>query len=205
MKLKRIILAFFSTVLAVSAFAQLPLDADINRALNYQLTNYPKSQLADVYKNFFQDYFGPGHILANVDGAKAYINRELSEPRPFEGPLYEPTGAEGNFVRVNLSIIADSIISFDDFFNVFQTSMDGITPPQPDQWRKIWAKIDSVITSRNLSFENEQTDRAMIAERLRSGDFAVHHSDAYNNAYHFRYRIIARQLFNEKLLPLLSR
>ncbi len=39
----------------------------IKWAVIYQLEHYPESELRDVYKNFMQDYFGPGHILKDKE------------------------------------------------------------------------------------------------------------------------------------------
>ena len=38
----------------------------IRAAVENQLKAYPKSTLQDLYKNFFQDYFGPGHIVSDT-------------------------------------------------------------------------------------------------------------------------------------------
>ena len=40
------------------------------------LDRYPLSTLADLYKSFFQDEFGPGHLLADEAGALSYLDRE---------------------------------------------------------------------------------------------------------------------------------
>lgn len=57
----------------------------ISEALDYQLANYPASQYRDVYKNFMQDFFGPGHILADTAASGKYLRHELAE----DGPLSE--------------------------------------------------------------------------------------------------------------------
>ena len=31
--------------------------------VRWQMDNYPESRLIDLYKNFFQDKFGPGHMI----------------------------------------------------------------------------------------------------------------------------------------------
>jgi hypothetical protein len=38
----------------------------IRKAVENQLGAYPESTLQDLYKNFFQDYFGPGHIVGDT-------------------------------------------------------------------------------------------------------------------------------------------
>lgn len=97
-----------------------PTAADsISEALDYQMRHYPVSQYRDVYKNFMQDFFGPGHILADTAASGRYLRQELAEEGPFDGPLYEKTGFRGNFYRVNLSLIKDGTIQYDVFFPAF--------------------------------------------------------------------------------------
>ena len=69
----------------------------IRESLRTMLGKYPESQYADVYKNYFQDNFGPGHILADTAAAARYIMEELNSATAFDGPAYEPTGFHGNF------------------------------------------------------------------------------------------------------------
>ena len=185
--------------------AQPPtLPDSINLALDYQIANYPVSQYRDIYKNFMQDFFGPGHILTDTSASARYLRYELSLDEPFEGPLYEPTGYKGNFYRVNLSLIRDSIVPYDQFFSSFVESVQSIELPSGEAWMKTWHTIDSVITARNIHFVNEETDRAELDAQFAEGNYIVHHSQRYNDSTHFHYRIISRDLFHRDILPLLS-
>lgn len=181
----------------------LPDSASVSAALRYQRENYPAAQLTDVYKNFFQDYFGPGHILSDLSKSKAYLDFELADTTAFEGPLYEPTGAEGNFYRVNLSVIHDGKVPYDTYFDAFVRSVNGIQPPEPQQWIDTWSFIDGIIRSNGYTYNDEKSDRELINEKLSSQDFVIHHSQAYDDTYHFRYRIIARDIFINEILPLI--
>lgn len=176
----------------------------IRTALVYQKTNYPVSQYRDVYKNFMQDFFGPGHILSDVESSKNYLRRELAVTRNFEGPLFEPTGYRGNFYRVNLSLIADGTVPFDTFFNAFVNSVSNITPPDPTYWLALWNFIDEVIKDLGWTFENEEEDRTALAEQFGKGNFIAHHSAAYNEAVNFHYRIISRENFEKFIRPLIN-
>lgn len=193
-------------LIATPVEASEPSDtlAAIRAALVRQRAEYPASHYCDVYKNFMQDSFGPGHILADTASAASYLRRELASTSSFGGPDYEPTGHEGNFYRVNLRLLHDSIVPFHVFFSAFVRSVQGIVPPEPEVWRGKWQQIDSVISELGWHFDNENADRLMIAERLRDGDFIVHHSPEFNRASRFHYRIISRQLFESEILPRLS-
>ena len=176
----------------------------IRGALEYQLQHYPASQYRDVYKNFMQDYFGPGHILNDTAAAGKYLRYELDNSEKFDGPDFEPTGFEGNFYRVNLRMIKDGTIPYDTFFEAFVKSVQGITPPDGETWMKIWNEIDNEIHSMGLTFENETQDRADLAEQFSQGNYIVHHSEAFNKANNFHYRIISKDIFYRDLYQYLN-
>lgn len=197
----------------ISSCSNSASNADINQsstedsisvALDYQLKNYPASQYRDVYKNFMQDFFGPGHILADTASAGDYLSQELSEAGPFDGPVYEPTGYKGNFYRVNLSVIKDSIIPYEVYFNTFVKSVQGIVPPNGETWMNTWNIIDKVIKDKGIHFHDENSDREAMTKQFAEGDYVVHHSKRYNDSVNFHYRIISRKNFEEVILPYLS-
>lgn len=63
---KRIILSFL--LLCIVSLSQAQED-QVKHAIVHQLENYPASTLKDIYKNFFQDAFGPGHLMSNSSDA----------------------------------------------------------------------------------------------------------------------------------------
>ncbi|MDE6018613.1 MAG: hypothetical protein K2G85_07350 [Muribaculaceae bacterium] len=177
----------------------------ISEALDYQMSHYPSSQYRDVYKNFMQDFFGPGHILADTAASGRYLRQELAEEGPFEGPIYEKTGYKGNFYRVNLSLIKDGIVPYNTFFPAFVESVQGITPPSGEEWMKTWNLIDSVIKAKKLHFPDEATDRNELQKQFAEGNYIAHHSRRFNDSVHFHYRIISRDNFETIILPLIEK
>lgn len=176
----------------------------IKSALLYQKTNYPSSQYRDVYKNFMQDFYGPGHMINDKVVACDNLKRELSNTEIFDGPDFEPTGFQGNFYRVNLRLIAEGKIPYTTYLNAFVESVQGITPPNPDFWMKTWQEIDGEIKNMGWTFKNEEKDRAELENQFKNGNFIVHHSDAYNKAVNFHYRIISKENFEKTILPLIN-
>lgn len=179
-------------------------ESEIHRALLYQKENYPFSQYRDVYKNFMQDYYGPGHILADTAASAKYLQKELRETEIFDGPDYEPTGFNGNFYRVNLRLLADGTIPYETFFDSFVESVQGIVPPDGEEWMKIWESIDREIVKTGLTFENEEQDRQELAQQFLQGNYIVHHSKAFDDNSNFHYRIISKEKFNNIILPLIE-
>lgn len=199
-------LAFYAALLlcAFAAEVRAAETDSIRSAIENWMARYPESQYADVYKNFFQDNFGPGHILSDKNAALNYLESEVAEAGAMDGPAFEPTGSKGRFVRVNLSVIRDGIVPLDAYFSAFVNSMEGLSVPSADEWRKEWAEIDSVIVDMGLVFPDEEADRAIVRKALDSGDFAVHHSARFNKAYSRHYRIIRADIVDKMILPLVS-
>ena len=175
----------------------------IRSAVENQLEAYPKSTLQDLYKNFFQDYFGPGHIISDTLSAKAYLERELASSEQFSGAYYEPTGYNGNFYRVNLSVIKEGIISRDLFFDAFIRSVSNMQTITLEEWKREWRQIDSVIYTMNLSLAGYAHDRENIFSLLERGEYVMHHSKPFSKEYSPHYRIIGREIFLKEIRPLL--
>lgn len=198
MKIIRLIIIGILIGITISISAQNRNDS-IRSALEYQREHYPASQYRDVYKNFMQDYFGPGHILNDTLAAGKYLHHVLENSENFEGPDFEPTGFEGNFYRVNLRLIKEGTIPYEIFFEAFVKSVRGIRPPEGEKWMQIWNEIDNEISAIGWTFENEEKDREDLSEQFRENNYIVHHSDAFNEANHFHYRIISKEVFENEL------
>ena len=200
-----ILLAVAAMVLLFSCNRANPTHTKIRQSVERQLELYPESTLRDLYKNFFQDRFGPGHIIADNTAADRYLRYELNAAEGFEGLDYEPTGYEGRFYRVNLGVIADGRVPYEKYFDAFVRSVNNIKPISIEQWRTEWHEIDSVIMSMGLQLENYSVDCAEIKALIEGGDYVMHHSQRFNDHYQPHYRIIERTIFENEILPLLSK
>lgn len=175
----------------------------VRNAVARQMEAYPKSTLKDLYKNFFQDKFGPGHIIRDTTSAGNYLRRELASYSEIEGEVAEPTGWEGNFYRVNLSVIKEGKIPYQTYFDAFIRSVQGIQPVAVSDWQKEWRAIELIIRSMNLSLPGYADDRKEIEERLERGEYVGHHSKVFEETYSPHYRIISKQIFEKELQPML--
>lgn len=168
------------------------------------MTTYPKSTLLDIYKSAFQNRYGPGHIVSDTDKAKKYLDWELSQPFKHNNPLYEPTIPDGQFYRVNLSVINDSIVAYDVFFDAFLESVKDIKMPAIDLWAEDWQDILNVISEMDLKLPDFEDDKAAINERLSDGIYQGDHSRIFVEAYDPHYRIVRRDIFEARLKPLID-
>lgn len=206
--MRRPILALMTTAIALfTCCKEKDPCSEIIASVERQMELYPHSTLRDLYKNYFQDYFGPGHIIADSSSADKYLRHELNSTTSFGGPDYEPTGYRGSFYRVNLSVIADGRVPYELFFDAFVRSVNGIKPIATKEWQKEWAKIDSVINVMDVLPATAAThaDRVMIENMLNAGNVVMHHSEEFSRHYQPHYRIIERSIFEQEILPLINK
>ena len=201
---KYIVLATLFLILTKTAGC-CPSSVDkIKAAVERQLSDYPKSTLQDLYKSFFQDRFGPGHLVNDTSTAGNYLRYELNNSESFNERYYEPTGYENNYYRVNISVLKENKISYQKYFDAFLRSVEKIDLDAISEWKEEWSEIESVINSMNLNLENFEEDLEMIHSVLEQGKYAVHHSEIYNSEYQPHYRIIEKKIFEEEILPLIE-
>ena len=180
-------------------------DKKIVDSIERHMADYPQSTLRDLYKNYFQDRFGPGHIISDKSAADRYLRYELESSTTFAGKDYEPTGYEGRFYRVNLGVIKDGRVEYEKYLDAFVRSVNGIKQPSIDEWSREWHKIDSIIKRMNLNLPNAEQNRATIDSMLNAGKVVMHHSELFNKHYAPHYRIIEREIFNNEILPLINK
>ena len=171
-------------------------------AIKRQMVTYPESTLQDIYKSFYQEHFGPGHIISDTASARRYLMRELSEMGETESPYFEPTGSQGDYVRVYLSAVADSRITAEQLLDAFVRSANLWQEPTIS-WMEKWEAIISIIQANKIELEGFETDLPMLTEAARNSQ-AVHHSRHYNEAYHPHYRIVERSIFERELMQALK-
>ena len=176
----------------------------VHTAVERMLSDYPASTLQDIYKSFFQDRFGPGHIVADTAQAAVYLRHELESVDNLDVKLYEPTGEHCNYYRVALAAIASGKVPFDTYLSCFLRSVREVEAVDVEVWAAEWALKEKVIASMDLGLPGYAEDAAAIMELLSQGHYAVHHSREYNKHYNPHYRIMARDIFEAEILPLLN-
>lgn len=177
---------------------------DVECAVERMLADYPQSTLQDIYKSFFQDRFGPGHIVPDSAKAAAYLNRELSAVGDTCVLMYEPTGDRCDYYRVALAAIKSGKVPFDKYLSCFLRSVKVVKAVDVKEWATEWQQIETVIRGMNLALPGYDADAAAIKEMLASGYYAVHHSKLYNGHYAPHYRIIKKEIFEAEILPLIE-
>ncbi|MBQ1938905.1 MAG: hypothetical protein II362_01670, partial [Alistipes sp.] len=176
-------------------------------AVETMLENYPATTLQDLYKSCFQDHFGVAHLLADRERVKGYIAYELSSAEQFHEAYWEPCGWQGNFVRANLKVVRDGLVTVDELTDAFMASAAFSSNEVTDEWIAEWNTILRTLQREGVDdrLPDFTADSTRIAQMLEAGHYVVHHSEPYGEAHHPHYRIIHRSIFEERILPKLPR
>ena len=180
----------------------------IIKSIQNQLITYPKSQLRDLYKSFFQDRFGPGHLISNISSADEYLRHELETAKTFKNPYYEYCGYLGNLLRVNLRVLHENLIPYQNYFTAFIKSVNSIKPIPIEEWIKEWEIIRNVIVNDlhlDKSLYNFEEDDNDIKELLKKGEYQMSHSKRFDDEYEPHYRIIEKNIFKNEILPFIEK
>lgn len=177
----------------------------VKNAIEEQLQDYPNSTLCDIYKSFFQDFYGPGHLIADSVSAIRYMEKEIEQSHLSLCKPYEKVGTGKNFYRINLSLVKEGKISVSALFDALQRSI--ALTPQPDisEWKKEWEAIEeNTVLFKNQIAGDYEKDKQFIEQMLSEGDYIMRHSKTYNANYHPHYRLIHRTIFEQEILPLIN-
>lgn len=178
---------------------------DMNRmalrmAVERQFSDYPESTLQDIYKAFYQEHFGPEHMISDIERVGSYLRSELSMIGEDRSRVYfESIGVEGNYVRVYLDAITAGLITVDQLLQAFVESANAGNELVTD-WATKWEAIVEVIDEIKPGFGAEEREQLRQASLNNQ---AVHHSTIYAATYHPHYRIVERSIFEQTIAPLL--
>jgi hypothetical protein len=104
-----------------------------------------------------------------------------------------------------LKVIADGRVSIDDFTDAFMASAKGIDTTLTQKFLDDWALIQQTIRTIKPDLEGFAKDSTILSTLLKEGKYVVHHSEKFNDHYQPHYRIIRKDVFEEKILPKLKK
>ena len=182
-------------------------------AIACQLQNYPETRVQDIYKSFCQDNLGPGHLIPDPQSARNYLESELRtfkedlDSARYDAPsiMYYPVGDQGNYVRVDLSVVLDGLVGEETYLDAFVRSANEGMRLTEEQWVAKWREVERVIKKDFPDIPDAVKDLEMIDSYVEKGDLIMHHSEAFSDAYNPHYRIIARDIFEKEIKPLIDR
>ena len=187
-------------------FASCKFDMDLSILLE-QIKNHPNQTLQDVYKSCYQDNYGPGHLIANESSAINSLFNEINSIEKDYKPitLFEQTGINGNYLRVDLTLVRDGILPFFVLFRALTISATIGGQKSDENWSLIWSEIVEEIKLAGLTFQNFEEDLENLDKISKSEDKVVHHSKMYEDVYHPHYRIIEKDAFEKFIKPFINK
>jgi len=200
--MRRIGLLLIGVLVCLAASAQLSED-EVFSAIKQMQERYPKITLCDIYKSFYQDRFGPGHIIESKEKAEGYLMKEMKNTEELSVEI-EPTGAKGNFVRVDIFFIQMGLIDKDAYIKHLMNSVVETDSTDIRQWLMDWNYVIKVIERRGLKIENYKEDMEFIRQRMENGIYEMNHSEQFNKLYHPHYRIFRRDVYEQNIKPLIK-
>ena len=182
-------------------------------AIDTQLLMFPESRAQDFYKSFCQDNLGPEHLIPDPVSAAGYLKEELQTYREdldrlrYSAPelLYYTVGDQGNYVRVDLSVILDGLVGEDAFLDAFVRSANDGERVTEEEWVSKWQEVSGILRKEHDDIPDLEKDLGTLDSLVAQGHVIMRHSDAFREAYHPHYRIIAHNIFTQELKPLIDK
>ncbi|MFA7107854.1 MAG: hypothetical protein WC162_01785 [Sphaerochaetaceae bacterium] len=159
------------------------------RVLKVQLEMYPLLSLMDIYKSFFQDAFGPGHLLIDPERARTSFKEELRNMKSYGHRVWEPCGMSYNFCRVPMDLVLDGSIDEENYFSAFIAGSLNFSVPDIKVWKKTWQSLLKVFSLKSEFIQGFSEDSEYILKTLDKGIFEMNHSKRYREIYEPHYRI----------------
>lgn len=201
--MKKLSIIAVLAVMCLAVTAQTMTENEIMQSIVRMQSRYPRITLCDIYKSFFQDRFGPGHIIESKEKSENYLIKELERTDSMSVRI-EPTGAAGNFVRVDVYYIKDGLLNMDVYLDCLIRSVVVVDSAMTEQWLKDWNLMQQVIERNGMKIENYENDKIFINKRIAEGIYEMNHSRLFNELYHPHYRIIRRDIWEKELKPLIK-
>ncbi len=162
--------------------------------LEEQLRLHQSMQAQDVVKMCFQAAYGAEHLLADLDSARRYLEKEYNETKAEEGLLIEQISDK--VTRINLASWKQHDLPLDWLFNMFVASCK-VESNGKEIFDEYLKSAEEVIKKTEVNFSKQEWDDYLKAYDNK----AVHHSEQYRTSEHPAYRIVSSTY--AKLIPIL--
>jgi len=159
-------------------------------AFGAHLDDHPLAGAEDLYKFLHQAVYGPGHAIPNREAGAVWMEREIEDlGPPLEGELpCEVLGGEPPLVRVNLRPFVVRGFDSDQLLEAFIASAN-LARGTTRRLEVVLALATSYVQCAGRG-ELAPELRTLTTELSKKGYPAIHHSEAYVEAYEPAYRVI---------------
>ena len=149
---------------------------------------HPELQIRDIFKFLFQSVFGCEHMISSLERAVSYIQTEAQNISCIDNATVEPL--DGEYSRIPLAYLGKGM-SAETLGKLFYLSASA-EKGTVEQLEKRLDIAEQLIAEGQLSFSLLAFKAARMA--WKDADYsALHHSDAFREAYHPSYRVISNK------------
>jgi hypothetical protein len=163
--------------------------------VNAEFATFPESRFVDVYKSFFQDAFGPGHIIADTAHAGIWVDEELKNDEWPDTIQWQATGIEHDYYRINLVLVKNGTIPRNTLLLAMLESATLARKPEISEFKKQVNELYEAVKKQRPLLPDLEKDKAAIDAQLDKGEVMMHHSEHYLQTYQRRYRIVHHSVF----------
>lgn len=151
---------------------------------------YPQMTPQDGVKLVYQSAFGPGHLLADPDRARAFLRREWEETPAREGAVWESIG--NGYARLHLAAAKAANLEEETVFQAFFQAANGKTPGK-EAFERGLSLLEEITARGEAPFSTEALSDYL--REYRAADCPmVSHSQTYRDCYHPAYRVVKSQM-----------
>jgi len=186
---------FLCLLLMPGTFMNSGREKQIHQFIEDELKYYPEARLADLYKNYFQDAYGPGHLIPDTTQAGKYLDWELQQPYWTDTLPCQALGINHDYYRINLRLVKNGTIPRDTLLLAMVESATLARNPDMESWKKEWNEVLAVIKEVKPNLPGMEADEKLIGQVFSKDDVVMHHSKHYEETYHPHYRIVHRSVF----------
>lgn len=158
------------------------------KSLIMHYRSYPKLKIRDVFKFLYQSAFGCEHLVSSPEAAAEYISKEYGAICHEGEPVIE--SLDGAYSRIPILYMKRGL-SADTFGKLFAASAKR-EENGPSELVKKLTVAKELVSEGLLPFGPDEFESA-AAEWGAKGYPAIHHSDAFREAYRPAYRVIANE------------
>ena len=163
--------------------------------VNTEFATFPESRFVDIYKSFFQDAYGPGHIIPDTTHAGMYLSQELQNEFWPDTLFWQATGINHDYYRINLVLVKNGTIPRDTFLLAMLESANLARKPEISAFKNQVNELYDVVKKQRPNLPDLDKDKMAIDAQLNKCEVMMHHSEHYLQTYQRRYRIIHRSVF----------
>lgn len=165
---------------------------------------YSDWEINDLYKLIHQVAMGSEHALVSFSAAREWLQDELEQLflGPLE-PLIESISPDGRIVRVHLRPFVQLHLQGETLLRAFFRTASEF-PGSPEKFAE-YASVAAQLSAEGILTFRGEVVQTYLADMIRRGLPAVHHSAKYREFYRPAYRVVIKEFLPVEILEAAGR